>query len=56
MQHVWGVIYRLRVTHTLWRSHKFNNSTLLIAWLKPGFGSLDIHLSQLDERRDGDGA
>lgn len=53
MQHVWGVIYRLGMTHT--HTPKFNNSTLLIAWLKPGFGSLDIHLSQLDERRDEDG-
>lgn len=43
------------MTNTLWHSCKFNKSTPLIVWLKPGFGSLDIHPSQLDERRVGDG-
>lgn len=43
------------MTNTLWHSCKFNKSTSLIVWLKPGFGSLDIHPSQLDERRVGDG-
>lgn len=44
---------RLLMTHDqyLWHSCEFNNSTPLIAWLKPSFSSLDIHLSQLSERR-----
>lgn len=33
------------------RSHKFNNNAALIALLKPGFSSSDIHLSQLSELR-----
>lgn len=43
------------MTNTLWHSCEFSKGTLLIARLKPGFGSLDIHPSQLDARQVGDG-
>lgn len=49
-----AAIWRLLMTRDryLQRSRKFNNSAALIALLKPGFSSSDIHLSQLSERRE----
>jgi hypothetical protein len=44
------MIYELFVSiQYSWHTHKFNNTALLIAWLKPSFIP-DIHLNQLSER------